>query len=226
VEGRDLSELRALEHQLTHTTLHDQLTGLPNRHLFMEHLERAMAHAQQRKNHHVAVLFIDLDRFRVINASLGHDMGDWLLMEIAQRLQECLKPEDVLARFGGDEFMILLNDISQLSEATRLASTINEALAGPFSLDGYEIVTSASIGIAYNTDQEESTDLLRDADVAMYRAKAMGKSCYAVFSRGMHTQAVSRLQIEMDLHQAVEQQNFVLFYQPQTDLASEQLIGT
>lgn len=224
-EGRDLKERKLIEQQLSHTHLHDQLTGLPNRHLFIEHLEKAISQAQRQRNYYLAVLFIDLDRFRVINASLGHDMGDWLLMEIALRLRECLKQEAVLARSGGDEFLILLDNLQDLSEATRLANTINEELSRPFLLDGYEVVASASIGIAYSTHQEGFMDLLRDADAAMYKAKAMGKSCYAVFNREMHTQAVSRLRIETDLHQALEKNNFVLFYQPQTDLSSGELIG-
>lgn len=226
IEGHDLTERKQIEKQLTHATLHDQLTGLPNRHLFIEHLERAMVYAQANKNYHIAVLFIDLDRFKVINESLGHDMGDWLLMEIAQRLQDCLGSNDIVARSGGDEFMILLDNLTELTHATYLASTINRELARPFLLDGYEIVTSASIGIAYNIAEEDSTDLLRDADIAMYRAKERGKSCYAVFSSSMHNRVVSRLQIESDLNQALEKRNFVLYYQPQTELFNETLIGS
>jgi diguanylate cyclase (GGDEF)-like protein/PAS domain S-box-containing protein len=227
VEGRDLSERRVLEQQLTHTNLHDQLTGLPNKYLFLEQLDQAMIRARQQPNYYFAVLILDLDRFRLINTSLGHDMGDWLLMEVAQRLQDFLKSyQCFLARPGGDEFMILVDNMQELNEATHLAIAINEILAFPIALDGYHIVTSASIGIAYYTDQQENTELLREADVAMYRAKTMGKSCHVVFSRAMHQQAVSRLQLEMDLYQAVEKKKFVLFYQPQMELNSEQLIGT
>jgi diguanylate cyclase (GGDEF)-like protein/PAS domain S-box-containing protein len=233
IEGHNLSERRALEHQLTHSNLHDQLTGLPNRHLFMEHLETALIQVLkfsksqvQAKKSTLAVLFLDLDRFKVINISLGHDMGDWLLMEVAQRLQDCLNEKSFLARSGGDEFLILLNDIQNSIEATRLAITINKALAEPFLLDKYEIVTSASIGIAYHTIQEEGAELLRDADAAMYRAKAKGKAGYAIFSQGMREEALSRLQLEMDLHQAIVNKTFVLFYQPQADLYSEQLVGS
>jgi len=227
LEGRDAKARKSLaEKRINDHDLLDYLTGLPNRQSFMEHLERAMNQVQRRKNYHIALLFIDLDRFRVINASLGHDMGDWLLMEIAHRLRSCLKKEAILARSGGDEFLILLDDLQDLNEAIRLAKTINETVAQPFSLDGYEIITSASIGIAYSTHQEVAhIDLLRDVDTAMYKAKTMGKSCYAVFQREMHTQAVSRLKIEMDLHQAMEKNNFVLFYQPQMDLAAGELVG-
>lgn len=227
IEGRDLSRRQSVEKQSLYTHAHDQLTGLPNRHLFLEYLERAITQLQHHKNYHIAVLLIDLDRFKVINDSLGHDMGDWLLMEIAQRLLGCLKPNSILARSGGDEFMVLLDNLHDLSEATRLATTINEILAAPFSLEGYEIVTSASIGIAYSTHQtnRDQMDLLRDADAAMYHAKAQGKSRYVIFDRGMYTQAVSRLQLEMDLYKAVQKQNFVLFYQPQIALASGKLTG-
>jgi len=231
LEGHDLGEHKRIEDELRWATLHDSLTNLPNRHLFIEHLERAMARARHLKTYRIAVLFIDLDRFKVINESLGHDMGDWLLMEIAQRLQDCLaqrsgRMKNTLARSGGDEFLILLDDITDVIEVTQLANLLNEELARPFMLDGYQIITSVSIGIAYSTHQEEEgMDLLRDADTAMYRAKAMGKSCYAISNRNMHSKAVSRLQIESDLHQALDQQEFVLFYQPQTELVSEQLVG-
>lgn len=224
-EGRDLRERKMMEQRLNLSHLHDELTGLPNRHLFIEHLEQAIVDVQREKNYQVAVLFIDLDRFKVINASLGHHMGDWLLMEIALRLRNCLKPEDFLARSGGDEFLILLDHLHDLSSATRLAESINKELACPFLLDGYEVAVSASIGIAYSSHQDGHVDLLRDVDAAMYKAKAMGKSCYAVFNRQMHTKAVSRLQIETDLHQALEQKNFVLYYQPQTKLYSGELVG-
>jgi len=223
-EGRNLSDRKQLENQLAQAAMHDQLTGLPNRHLFIEHLELAMARAHN-KDHRIAVLFVDLDRFKVINESLGHDMGDWLLMEIAERLQECLGKGHILARSGGDDFMILLDELSELTVATHLAAKINKELARPFSLEGHEVVTTTSIGIAYSIDQEEATDLLRDADTAMYRAKARGGACYTIFDSNMHTQAVSRLEIESDLHFALEQKNFELFYQPQIALPSENLFG-
>jgi diguanylate cyclase (GGDEF)-like protein len=206
--------------------MHDQLTGLPNRHLFMEHLESALERAKQRKDYRIAILFIDLDQFQIVNSSLGHDMGDWLLMEIAQRLPECLESKkNLLARSGGDEFLILLDDMQDLAEATRLAATINKILAKPFLMDGYEIVTSASIGIAYHTNQEDGLELLRDADAARYYAKRKGKSCYVVFRQAMYTKAISRLQIETDLHQAFKKRKFTLFYQPKIDLSTEQVVG-
>ncbi len=224
-EGRDLSTQKEIEQRLHHTTLYDQLTSLPNRHLFIEQLDQAMQRVKQEDDYHIAVLYLDLDRFKVINASLGHDMGDWLIMEIAQRLQTCVREPNVLARSGGDEFMILLERLEDFTDATKLASHILKTLAQPFSLDGHDIVTSASIGIAYSLNGEDSTDLLRDADTAMYKAKSRGKACYAVFKNHMHTQAISRFQIESDLHQALEKNHLVLFYQPQTELATEKLVG-
>ncbi len=224
-EGRDLSERKDIEQQLNHATLHDHLTGLPNRQLFFEYLERAMqklAHNHRR----LAILFIDIDRFRMVNESLGHDMGDWLLMEIAERLQSCIAPDNLLARFGGDEFAIIQEYVDDLADATRLAATINQELAQPFLLDGCEVVTSASIGITYSYDEhDDGANLLRDADTAMYRAKMMGKSRYAVYNQSMETNALSRLKIEAELHRGLERDDFVLFYQPQLDLENEQISG-
>ncbi len=220
-----LAEGRDLEQELSYLSLYDQLTELPNRHLFVEYLEKAMARAKENENYHIAVLLIDLDRFRVINASLGHDIGDWLLMEIGKRLQSCLDDKNLLARSGGDEFIILLDDLADFAEATHLAETINEVLARPFPMIGYNIVMLCSIGIAYYMGQEEGAQLLRDADAAMYRAKEKGKSGYAVFRRRMRRELVSRLQMETDLLQAAEQQNFVLVYQPQIDLLSKQVVA-
>ncbi|AUI69919.1 putative bifunctional diguanylate cyclase/phosphodiesterase [Beggiatoa leptomitoformis] len=225
VETHDLSAYKLAEQQLLQASQSDQLTGLPNRHFFLERLERAMLNVQGNKNYRIAVLYIDLDRFRVVNESLGPDMGDWLIMEIALRLQNCLPTNGFLARSGGDEFMILLDELSNLSDAIRLARTINQEVAQAFLLDGYEVQTSASIGIAYSTYHQSSNDLLRDADIAMYRAKAGGKSCYSVFNSNMHAEAMSRLQIEAELNRGIEQNNFVLVYQPQIELQSKELLG-
>lgn len=202
----------------------DQLTGLPNRHIFIEMVDKAISRARQEKNYHIAVLFLELERIKIINISLGHDMGDWLLMGIAERLQDCLGENDVLAR-SGSEFMILL-EMQDLSEATQLATIINKQLTGPFSLGEYEVITLASIGIAYYENQEEATDLLRDANIAMAHAKVVCKSCYIVFNHEMHEKALSRLQIETNIHQAIKRNDFILFYQPQVDLYSKKLIAT
>jgi diguanylate cyclase (GGDEF)-like protein/PAS domain S-box-containing protein len=224
VEGRDLCERSALEQQLDHSNLHDQLTGLPNRHLFLEYLEQAISKTEQNYNYLIAILFLDLDRFTLINGSLGHDMGDWLIMEIAQRLQDNLTKNNILARFSGGKFLILLENVADLSIANQLATRINqEILATPFSLDNYSIVNSASIGIAYHNRQEDATTLLRNAEIAMQRAK--GKACHVVFNRGMYDKTISYLQIETDLHQAIDKKDFVLLYQPQIELATGCMIG-
>jgi len=219
----------SLEQKLVHCNLYDSLTELPTRHLFSKHLEQAMARAQQSEDYYIAVLLIDLDKFRMINATLGHDMGDWLLMEVTRRLQDYLSELELktfLGRACGDEFILLLENIQDLADVTQLAIKINELLARPLSLVGYELVLSAKIGIAYYSEQEESTSLLRDADAALYRAKAPGySSSYAVFNRGMRSKVVSRLKMETDLHQAIKDDKFVLFYQPQINLASKELVG-
>ena len=228
IEGHDLSQSQLLEQQLAHCNLYDKLTELPSRQLFSKHLEQAMARAQQSEDYYIAVLLVDLDNFRMINATLGHDMGDWLLMEMTRRLQDFLsksKLKTFLGRACGDEFIILLDNIQDLADATQLAIQINELLARPLSLVGYELVISAKIGIAYYSDQEESTSLLRDADAAMYRAKAMPNSNYTVFNRGMRSKVVSRLKMETDLQKAIKEDKFVLFYHPQINLASNELVA-
>jgi diguanylate cyclase (GGDEF)-like protein len=218
----------SLEQQLANCNLYDRLTELPTRHLFLQHLEQAITSAQQNEDYYIAILLVNLKKFRMINASLGHDMGDWLLMEITRRLQDYLSELEMktfLARACGDEFIILLDNMQDLADATQLAANINELLARPLSLVGYELVTSAKIGIAYYSDQDESASLLRDADAALYRVKAMEHSSYAVFNRGMRNKVVSRLKMETDLHQAIKNEKFVLFYHPQINLASNELVA-
>lgn len=218
----------SLEQQLANCNLYDRLTELPTRHLFLKHLEQAIARAQQSEDYYIAILLVDLGKFRMINATLGHDMGDWLLMEITRRLQDYLSKLELktfLARACGDEFIILLDHMQDLADATQLAAQINELLARPLSLVGYELVTSAKIGIVYYSDQKESASLLRDADAALYHVKAMGHSSYAVFNRGMRNKIVSRLKMETDLHQAIKEEQLVLFYQPQINLASNELVA-
>jgi len=224
-EGRDLSERQRLEQKLTHATLYDQLTGLPNRNSFIEQLEQAMQRVQEKEDYNVAILYIDLDRFKIINTSLGHDMGDWLLMEIADRLRDYIKKTDLLARSGGDEFLILLDHLDDLSEATQLATTINQILSQPFNIDGYRVVTSASIGVAYSQHQKDSLDLLRAADIAMHHVKSTTKSDYSVYSQQMTTFTSSRLEIEADLHQGLQKEDFIVFYQPQIELKTERPVS-
>ncbi|HET7272646.1 MAG TPA: EAL domain-containing protein, partial [Rubrobacter sp.] len=208
----DITERKALEEELTYQAFHDQLTRLPNRHLFMDRLGQALKHMKGRK---VAILFMDLDNFKAINDSLGHEVGDRLLVALSERLKGCLRPADTLARFGGDEFMVLLEDIESPDEAVRVAERITEELRGRFVLDGRELFLRGSIGIALSTSRAKSSkDLLRDADTAMYRAKEGVASGYRVFDPPMHELVMSRLGLENDLRGAIEQQEFRLFYQP------------
>lgn len=222
----DISERKRVEDQLRYQALYDSLTNLPNRALFSNHLEQALSRAKRDKDCLFAVLFLDLDRFKMINDSLGHLQGDRLLEAVARRLAGCLRPGDTISRFGGDEFAILLDPIKDISDATRVADRIHAALRPSFSLDGHEVFASASIGIALNTTgYDQSECILRDADTAMYRAKALGRSGTEVFDTAMHAHAVTRLQLEADLRRAVEHQEFCVYYQPIVSLASGRMNG-
>jgi diguanylate cyclase (GGDEF)-like protein len=195
----------------------DSLTGLPNRALLLDRLELALARAE-RSDYDVTVLFLDLDGFKPVNDSLGHLAGDRLLIEVARRLKDCLRRGDTAARLGGDEFAILLGDLSDAERARSVAEKILEKLAEPFTLLGRELFVSASIGIA--SGLEEPEDLLRNADVAMYRAKGEGGGRFETFDRAMHAEVVERLDLEADLRRALERDELVLHYQPIVDLAS------
>ena len=222
---RDITERKQAEEQLIYNALHDPLTSLPNQALFMDRLERMLAQTKRREDYHFAVLFLDLDRFKVVNDSLGHIVGDQLLIAIARRLQTCLDSNDTVARLGGDEFTILLN-IKKVSDATDAAQRIQQSLTLPFTLNGQEIFTTASIGIALSfMGYHQPEDLLRDADAAMYRAKFLGKARHQVFNKAMHTQAVELLQLETDLRRAIEHQEFVVYYQPIVLLDTGKVIG-
>lgn len=222
----DVTERKRAEEQLLHNAFHDSLTGLPNRALFLDRLERLIKHAQRHPEYVFAVLFLDLDRFKIINDSLGHGVGDDLLMAIGHRLEACLREGDSVARLGGDEFAILLDDVRDVSEAIRVADRIERELSAPFLLRGNEVFTSTSLGIALGSAAyHKPGDLLRDADTAMYRAKSGGRGRYEVFDREMHREAVEQLKIETDLRRAVDRGELLLHYQPIVALESGELVG-
>jgi diguanylate cyclase (GGDEF)-like protein/PAS domain S-box-containing protein len=226
VAHEDITSRKAAEAQLLHEASHDVLTGLPNRAHFTERLGRAVTSSKQQHSDRFAVLFLDLDGFKVVNDSLGHMAGDQLLIEIGQRLGACIRSTDVVARLGGDEFAILLNDIRDVNDALKLVTRIQDTLSVPFRLVGHEVFTSASIGIAVNHPRyDRPVEILRDADTAMYRAKAVGKAHHLVFDQAMHTSAVERLKLETDLRRAVEREEFLVVYQPILEIDTEQLVG-
>jgi diguanylate cyclase (GGDEF)-like protein/PAS domain S-box-containing protein len=199
----NIDQRKQTEEQLLHDAFHDPLTNLPNRALFMDRLDNAVENAKRYRGYQFAVLFMDLDRFKVINDSMGHTYGDGLLIAVAKLLSTCLRSGDSVARLGGDEFVILLERVVDISDALIIADRIQQGLKKPFNLNGHEIVISASIGIVLNNIiYEESDEILRDADIAMYHAKTMGKDCHAVFSPSMGKRAIARMELENDLRQA------------------------
>jgi len=214
------------EVKLRHTTLHDALTGLPNRTLFMQRTDQAIARAKRYPDHLFAILFLDLDRFKVVNDSLGHQVGDELLVAVARRLEQCLRTEDTVARLGGDEYGILLDRIRNVADAARVAQRILKSLAEPVNLSGYEVYTSASIGIVDSATAHGLPEyMIRSADMAMYRAKGAGKARYEMFDRAMHADALARLQLETDLRHAVQREEFVAHYQPVISLETGEIAG-
>ncbi|MGH2621234.1 MAG: sensor domain-containing protein, partial [Anaerolineales bacterium] len=222
----DITDRKRASEQLVYDAFHDGLTRLPNRALFTDRLERALERAKRREDYTLAVLFLDLDRFKVVNDSLGHLTGDQLLIGVARRLETCLRQVDTVARLGGDEFVVLLEDIENVGHATATAERIQEQLQEAFRLDENDVFTSASIGIAVSkTGQDRAQDILRDADIAMYRAKSMGKARYALFDETMHGRAVELLQLETDLRKAVDREEFLLHYQPIVSLLSGEIVG-
>jgi diguanylate cyclase (GGDEF)-like protein/PAS domain S-box-containing protein len=225
-ERKESERLRRSEARLRYQAFHDLLTGLANRHLFLEHLEQALRRTGRTRGRKVAVLFMDLDNFKVINDSLGHQLGDVLLTAVSERLQGCLRPQDTLARFGGDEFTVLLEEVANPNEAVRVAERILETFRSPFVLEGREVVVTASIGIALGTaSTKNSEELLRDADTAMYRAKAQGTLKYEFFDRGMYERTLVRLNVENDLWRALENDEFEVHYQPIVNLGTGEVWG-
>ncbi len=208
---QDITDRKRAEARLVHDAFHDGLTGLPNRALFIDHLKLAVARRRRKEYALFSVLFLDLDRFKVVNDSLGHLVGDQLLIAVASKLQTCLRPGDTIARLGGDEFTILLEDIKSNSEAVFVAERIQRELTQPLELEGRTVFASASIGIAPSTTgYERPEDILRDADTAMYYAKSLGGSCHHVFDKSMHVRAVKLMQMHTDLRAAIEQIERVL----------------
>jgi diguanylate cyclase (GGDEF)-like protein len=221
----DITERKEAEEWLEHRAFHDPLTDLPNRQLVLDRLGHALARTERRQSSGVAVLFLDLDRFKVINDSLGHEVGDGLLVVASERLKGCLRPEDTLARFGGDEFVVLVEDVERPEQAIQVAERLIECLEDPFVLEGRELFVSTSMGIAFGTSRTKSADeLLRDADTAMYRAKYESLG-YAVFDPDLYERAVRQLELENDLRRALEREELVLHYQPIFEFGSREVWG-
>ncbi len=222
----DITRRKQVEEQARYDASHDSLTGLPNRAFLMERLTRNIERAKKDDGYLFAVLFLDLDRFKNVNDSLGHSVGDLLLREIASRLETCVHPTDTVMRLGGDEFVILIEDIKNVEVAKMVAERVLEKLRVPFKPSGYELYITASIGIVCETAAyTDPGSVLRDADTAMYRAKEVGKARYQVFYPEIRTKAVQLLLLETELRRAVEQKEFIVFYQPIVWLESEQVVG-
>jgi diguanylate cyclase (GGDEF)-like protein/PAS domain S-box-containing protein len=222
----DINQRKNAEEQLVHDAFHDGLTHLPNRNLFLDRLARAIESQKHRQDQRFVILFIDLDRFKLINDSLGHAYGDQLLSEFAQRISDCVRSCDTVSRLGGDEFAILLEDMPSVQDADRVIQRIQATLAIPFQLGEQEVYASASIGIASSREDYARTDeALQDADTAMYRAKRRGKGQSAIFDQSMHTQSLPILQLENDLGRAIERKELQAYYQPIINLQTGELVG-
>ncbi len=222
----DITHSKQVEKQLVHDALHDVLTGLANRALLMQRLGNVFEKAKQHQDYQFAVLFLDLDRFKLVNDSLGHRIGDRLLIELSRRLEKCVRSSDTVARLGGDEFAILLDNIKDVNSATEIADRVKNELALPFNLGGHEMFAATSIGIAISSsDYEQAEQLLRDADTAMYYAKSQGKARHEIFDSNMHSQAMAALQLETDLRRAIERQELQLHYQPIVSLKTAKITG-
>ena len=222
----DIHDRKVAEQKLLHDAFHDTLTNLPNRALFLDRLRFAVERAKRRQDIMFAVLFLDLDRFKDVNDSLGHMMGDQLLVAIGQMLGEGLRATDSVARLGGDEFVILLEDIGDINDATRIADRVQEKLRNPFLLLEHEVFITTSIGIVLSaTGYDRPEDVLRDADIAMYRAKAQGKARYEIFDAEMRVRIMERLALEADLRQAFEREELCIYYQPIVSLATNLIVG-
>ena len=222
----DITDRKFAEEKLLHDAFYDGLTGLPNRALFLDRLKHAIERTKRHKEYRFGVLFLDLDRFKDVNDSLGHMLGDQLLIATSQLLQGGLRSTDTASRFGGDEFVILLEEISDLGAAVRVATWIQESLAAPFNLKEHEVYITTSIGIVIGSAvYQKPEDILRDADIAMYVAKSRGKARYEIFNAAMRERIMERLTLENDLRLAIERHEFEVYYQPIVSLQTGQLIG-
>lgn len=223
---QDITDRKRAEERLAHDSLHDALTGLPNRTLFLDRLQVAFSRANRNFKSNFAVLYLDFDRFKLVNDNFGHLVGDKLLIEISRRLSSAMRASDTIARLGGDEFTMLIEEISSIEEAKQVAERIREAIAKPFVLNGQDFFATISIGIAnWTRDYEQPEFLLRDADTALYQAKRSGRDRYKIFDKEMHQRALRLLQVETDLRYAVERSEFFLVYQPIVDLGNQKLCG-
>lgn len=215
---RDITERKNLEKQLEHRAFHDPLTGLPNRALLRDRLKHALARSE-RSGNRVALLFLDLDNFKLVNDSLGHEAGDRLLVKVSERLKDSLRPEDTLARFGGDEFVVVLQEIPDEGEAPRVSQRIMEVMRRPLTVEGRELSVTTSIGIALSSSSRDQPEtLLRNADTALYKGKARGKGRYEMFDSDMYALALKRLSLESDLRKGIERGEFRVYYQPKVRL--------
>lgn len=230
----EVEQRRAVEERLRHDVLHDRLTGLPNRAMLMDRIEQCIRRRKRDPRYQFALMFMDMDDFKVVNDSLGHEVGDHLLVGIATRLSGAVRAadvsvrlcDDVTSRLGGDEFVILLDGISQRQDALDVACRIEEVMTVPFALGGHEVVAHLSIGIAFGHEEyQRAADILRDADTAVYRAKRLGKHRYAVFDAQMHSEARERLELESDLRRAIGTGQFLLHYQPIVSLSHGNIVG-
>jgi diguanylate cyclase (GGDEF)-like protein/PAS domain S-box-containing protein len=224
VQVRDITDRKRAESALEHQALHDDLTRLPNRLLLVDRLSQSLARAE-RTNTRVAVLFLDIDRFKLVNDGLGHVVGDQLLVEVSQRLASALRPSDTVARFGGDEFVVVCEDVRNEKQAVEFAERLAEILSAPILVNGRELYASASIGIAIGGRESSADQLLRDADAAMYRAKDLGRARIELFSRELRQRVAERLDLETSLRQAIERDELGLLFQPIVRLADGHVVG-
>jgi diguanylate cyclase (GGDEF)-like protein/PAS domain S-box-containing protein len=223
--SEDVTRRRQSDDQLKHLALHDPLTGLPNRASFLKRLTRAMGREERQPGNAFAVLFVDLDRFKLVNDSFGHAKGDALLIDIGRRLEGCVRPEDMVARLAGDEFGVVLHHTPGVADAARVAERILASLSEPFALEDLEVYTGASIGIVPSGGYTQPEDILRDADIAMYRAKLVGRGMYRVFDAAMHSDVVERLRLETDLRRGLERDEFRVHFQPIVSLSTGRVVG-